>query len=66
MVETHLRRAIALDPTQAAAHFNLGKELLRQGRRLEAARAFDEAARLEPTLARYRPADVGVLRAANR
>ena len=66
MVESHLRRAIALDPAQAAAHFNLGKELLRQGRRVEAARSFDEAARLEPTLAQYRPAEEGVLRASNR
>ena len=66
MVETHLRRAIALDPTQAAAHFNLAKELLRQGRRIEAGHAFDEAARLEPALAQYRPADEGVLRAAHR
>jgi polyferredoxin len=66
MVETHLRRAITLDPTQAAAHFNLGKELLRQGRRVEAARAFDDATRLEPTLAQYRPADEGVRRASHR
>jgi tetratricopeptide (TPR) repeat protein len=65
MVETHLRRAIALDPTQAVAHFNLGKELLRQGRRVEAAHAFDEAARLAPALAQYRPADEGVQSAAN-
>ena len=66
MVETHLRRAIAIDPTQAVAHFNLGKELLRQGRRVEATRAFDEAARLAPALAQYRPDNDGVLRTSNR
>lgn len=65
MVEVHLRRAIALDPMQAAAHFNLGKELVRQGRRVEAAHAFDEAARLAPALAQYRPVADGVRRAAN-
>jgi polyferredoxin len=54
LVETHLRRAIDLDPKQPAAHFNLGKELMRQGRRAEAARAFDEALRLAPELAAYR------------
>jgi ferredoxin len=65
LVETHLRRAIALDPTQAAAHFNLGKELLRQGRRSEAAQAFDEAVRLSPPLAQYRPPDLVLLRSSN-
>ena len=64
MVETHLRRAIALDPMQAAAHFNLGKELIRQGRRDEARRAFDEAVRLEPALAQYRPPELA-LRVSN-
>ena len=64
LVETHLRRAIALDPTQPAAHFNLGKVLIRQGRRAEAARAFDEAVRLAPELAAYRPADL-MLRVSN-
>jgi ferredoxin-type protein NapH len=53
MVEEHLRRAIALDPTQPAAHFNLGKELAREGRHAEAAHAFGEAVRLAPTLAQY-------------
>ena len=65
LVETHLRRAIALDPTQAAAYFNLGKELTRQGRGAEAVHAFDEAVRLEPSLAQYRPGDGALLRAAN-
>ena len=53
LVEEHLRRAIAIDPAQPAAHFNLAKELARQGRRAEAAQAFDEAARLAPALAQY-------------
>ena len=65
LVETQLRRAIALDPTQPAAYFNLGKELNRQGRRAEAVHAFDEAVRLEPSLAQYRPADAALLRASN-
>jgi polyferredoxin len=65
MVETHLRRAIAVDPTQAAAHFNLGKELLRQGRRIAAARSFDEAVRLAPALEQYRPAIASVRRASS-
>jgi len=65
LVEAHLRRAIALDPSQPAAYFNLGKELNRQGRRAEAVQAFDEAVRLEPSLAQYRPADGTLLRASN-
>jgi polyferredoxin len=65
LVEAHLRRAIALDPTQPAAYFNLGKELNRQGRRAEAVQAFDEAVRLEPSLAQYRPADGALVRASN-
>lgn len=55
-VEHHLRRAIALDPAQPAAHFNLGKELVRQGRGAEAQRAFAEAVRLEPSLGQFVPA----------
>jgi len=58
-VEAHLRRAIALDPGQPAAHFNLGKELRRQGRAPEAARAFAAAVRLAPALAEYVPRDLG-------
>ena len=48
--------SIALDPEQAAAHFNLGKELARQGRDTEAADAFREAVRLTPALASVVPA----------
>jgi polyferredoxin len=54
-VEGYLRRVIALDPGQAAAHFNLGKELARQGRGTEAAESFREAVRLTPSLARFVP-----------
>jgi len=54
-IERALRRVIALDPGQAAAHFNLGKELTRQGRRAEAAEAFKEAVRLTPSLAQFVP-----------
>lgn len=55
-VEEHLRRAIALEPSEPAAHFNLGKELGRQGRQEEAARSFAEAVRLAPSLAQFVPA----------
>jgi cytochrome c-type biogenesis protein CcmH/NrfG len=58
-VEAHLRRAVVLDPAQPAGHFNLGKELARQGRRGEAAAAFDEAIRLAPQLARFVPRSRG-------
>jgi cytochrome c-type biogenesis protein CcmH/NrfG len=54
-VESYLRRVIALDPAQGTAHFNLGKELVRQGRDTEAAEAFREAVRLTPSLARFLP-----------
>lgn len=56
LVERHLRYAITLDPELAAAHFNLGKELTRQGRSAEASRSFAEAVRLEPPLAQLVPA----------
>jgi tetratricopeptide (TPR) repeat protein len=56
LVEQHLRRSIALNPSEPAAHFNLGKELARQGRREEAAESFAEAVRLAPSLAQYLPA----------
>jgi polyferredoxin len=56
LVEEHLRRAIVIDPAQPAAHFNLAKELTRQGRRAEAARAFDDAVHLAPSLAQFLPA----------
>ena len=58
-VETALRRVIALDPAQAVAHFNLGKELARQGRDAEAAAAFREAVRLTPSLAQFVPVRLG-------
>ncbi len=54
-VEQHLRRAIARDPRQPVAHFNLGKELARQGRRDEATLAFAEAIRLDPQFAQFVP-----------
>ncbi|MFI5367337.1 MAG: tetratricopeptide repeat protein, partial [Candidatus Binatia bacterium] len=54
-IERALRRVIALDPGHAAAHFDLGKELTRQGRRAEAADAFKEAVRLTPSLAQFVP-----------
>lgn len=54
-VEEHLRLAVALEPAEPAARFNLGKELHRQGRQREAASEFSEAVRLAPELARYVP-----------
>jgi ferredoxin len=62
LVEKHLRRAIALDPAHAAAHFNLAAELVRQGRRVEAAAAFGDAVRLAPSLAQFVPAGILPLR----
>ncbi len=55
-LETHLRRAIVLDASRPEPYFNLGKELLRQGRRSEAMWAFDQAVRLAPALAGAVPA----------
>jgi polyferredoxin len=65
-IEQHLRHAIAIAPRLPAAHFNLGRELARQGRRGEAAQAFATAVRLRPDLAQWVPAgmDVGGLHAA--
>ncbi|MCK6554231.1 4Fe-4S binding protein [Candidatus Binatia bacterium] len=63
-VERHLRRAADLDPTQPAAHFNLGKELARQGRSGEAAVAFASAVRLAPHLAAYLPPETAAVRTA--
>jgi ferredoxin len=57
-VERHLRHAIEIDPAQATAHFNLGKELVRQGRHEEAENAFAEALRLAPWLAKFLPRGV--------
>jgi len=54
-VEQHLRRAIARDPRQPVAHFNLGKELARQGRRDEAVHAFTEAIHLDPKFKQFVP-----------
>lgn len=53
LVEHHLERAIALEPGAPAPHFNLARELRRQGREREAAVAFAEAVRLAPELARH-------------
>jgi Flp pilus assembly protein TadD len=43
-----LRRAVALNPTLATTHFNLGLALEREGQRAEAAKAYEEAIRLDP------------------
>lgn len=57
-IERHLRRAIALGPEMPAARFNLGRELLRQGRHAEAAREFAHAVRLDPALDRFLPPEL--------
>ena len=44
-------RTIALEPTYADAHFNLGIVHQERGRLEEALRCYDEAARLDSTLA---------------
>ena len=46
--EAFMRRALAIDPTFAAAHNNLGVTLLHQGKRAEALDAFQRAATLNP------------------
>jgi predicted O-linked N-acetylglucosamine transferase (SPINDLY family) len=46
--EACFRRALALDPGLALAHYNLGNALLRQGRAEAAAPAFERAAALDP------------------
>lgn len=43
-----LRRAVALKPTLAATHFNLGLALEREGKGAEAEKAYEEAIRLDP------------------
>lgn len=48
-----LRRAVADDPRDASAHFFLGLVARRAGRRSEADRHFEFAARLEPEFANY-------------
>ncbi len=60
-LERELRNAIAVDPGEARAHFNLGKALMRQGREEEAAQSFAEAVRLAPQLASYVPGGVRVV-----
>jgi tetratricopeptide (TPR) repeat protein len=59
-VESLLKRAVALDPKLALAHFRLGVLYFDQGRFGEAARALHLAIRLQPDLAeaRYRLAQV--------
>ncbi len=61
-VERLLKRAVALDPKLALAHFRLGVLYFDQGRYADAARGFREALRLQPDLAdaRYRLAQVYV------
>jgi Flp pilus assembly protein TadD len=61
-VESLLKRAVALDPKLALAHFRLGVLCFDQGRYADAARRFREALRLQPDLAdaRYRLAQVYV------
>jgi Tfp pilus assembly protein PilF len=60
LVERLLKKAVALDPKLALAHFRLGVLYFDQGRYADAARGFREALRLQPDLAdaRYRLAQV--------
>ncbi len=50
-VEAHLKKAIALDPRLAKAHFQLGVLCGDEGRYPEAIAALEEAVRLEPSMA---------------
>ena len=50
-VEVHLKRAVALDPRLAKAHFQLGVLYGDEGRYPEAISALEEAVRLEPSMA---------------
>ncbi|PYQ46465.1 MAG: hypothetical protein DMF77_00745 [Acidobacteria bacterium] len=50
-VEAHLKKAIALDPRLAKAHFQLGVLYGDEGRYPEAIAALEEAVRLEPSMA---------------
>jgi len=50
-VQVHLKRAVALDPRLAKAHFQLGVLYGDEGRYPEAIAALEEAVRLEPSMA---------------
>ena len=50
-VESHVKKAIALDPGLARAHFQLGVLYADARRYPEAIAALEEAARLEPSMA---------------
>ena len=50
-VEVHLKRAVALDPRLAKAHFQLGVLYGDEGRYPDAISALEEAVRLEPSMA---------------
>jgi tetratricopeptide (TPR) repeat protein len=50
-VQVHLKKAVALDPRLAKAHFQLGVLYGDEGRYPEAISALEEAVRLEPSMA---------------
>jgi tetratricopeptide (TPR) repeat protein len=50
-VQVHLKKAVALDPRLAKAHFQLGVLYGDEGRYPEAIAALEEAVRLEPSMA---------------
>jgi tetratricopeptide (TPR) repeat protein len=60
-LETLWRHTVAVNPEAWMAHFNLGNELRRQGRREEAAAAYREALRARPDLATAHHNLAGVL-----
>ena len=51
---THLRRAVDLQPTSAAARYNLGQVLEGQNELAEAVDCYRAAARLQPDSPEYR------------
>ncbi len=51
--ERHYRRGVALDETDAEAHFGVGRILRTQGRYADAAASFSRAAALDPEVPRY-------------